>query len=912
MSLRLNTTNFPPVANNDTFTTTEDTPISLNLLANDSDLDTNDTLIISAVDTANTQGTVQINPDNTVTYTPATAFQSLAVGESITDQFTYTLDDGNNHTATAIVSVTVNGINDNPIANNDTATTDEDTATTIAVLDNDSDIENDTVIVSGVDTNTTQGSVIVNANGTITYNPNTAFQDLGAGETATDTFTYTITDGNQGTHTATVTVTLTGVNDAPILSTINKLGNEDTAISFSQTDFSNAFSDVESDNPSQIKIQSLPDAGILTLNGIAVTAGQTVAIADVNSLSFTPNPNFNGTTSFGWNASDGTTYGAGETVNITVNPVNDAPVAQNDSVTTAADTAIGLNLLSNDSDADNDSLIISNLGWGTGGLGTKPLQNIWGTVSQNADGTIIYTPNPDFQSLAVGETVTDTFEYTISDGNGGTDTANVTITLTGVNDVPIAVDDSATTSENGAITLNLLTNDSDVDDSDTLSISSIDTTQTQGSVTLNTDGTVTYNPGTAFQSLVAGETATDTFSYSLSDGNGGSDTAVVTVTVTGIDEPDIPVFFSDATNFAVGDNPYGEGMGIADFNLDGNLDIAVANLSSNNVSVLLGNGNGSFSPANNFGISNNPFSVAVGDFNGDEKPDFAVTRTIDGKVSVRLGDGAGGFSSAGDFNVGTNPHQVVVGDFNSDNKLDLAVANWGSKNVSVLLGNGLGGFSGATNFGVGTNPRQVAVADFNSDSHPDIVVSNWGSNTVSVLLGNGSGNFSPATNFTVGTHPGSVAVGDFNADNQLDLAVANIGSNNVSILLGNGSGGFGVATHFAAGTGPRDITVADFNADGKLDIATTNQDANTVSILLGNGLGNFSETLQLDVGSNPIGMNIGDFNNDSKPDLAVANFGSDTVSIILNTSNFPPIAQNDTITTDENTPLIFNPLTNDQ
>ncbi|MEQ9236054.1 Ig-like domain-containing protein [Coleofasciculus sp. E2-BRE-01] len=231
-NLRLNTTNFPPVANNDTFTTDEDTPISLNLLANDSDLDTNDTLTISAVDTTNTQGIVQINSDGTVTYTPATAFQSLGVGESATDQFTYTLDDGNNHTATAIVSVTVNGINDIPIANNDTTTTDEDTATTIAVLDNDSDIENDTVIVSGVDTTNTQGNVTVNADGTITYNPNTAFQDLGAGETSTDTFNYTITDGNQGTNTATVTVTITGVNDAPVAQNDSVTTPADTAIGF--------------------------------------------------------------------------------------------------------------------------------------------------------------------------------------------------------------------------------------------------------------------------------------------------------------------------------------------------------------------------------------------------------------------------------------------------------------------------------------------------------------------------------------------------------------------------------------------------------------------------------------------------------------------------------------------------------
>ncbi|MEQ8960121.1 MAG: Ig-like domain-containing protein, partial [Coleofasciculus sp. C2-GNP5-27] len=629
---------------------------------------------------------------------------------------------------------------------------------------------------------------------------------------------------------------------------------------------------------------------------------QIVTIADVNTLSFTPNANFYGTTSFGWNASDGTTFGAGEIVKITINPVNDAPVAQTDTITAPADTAIVLNVLANDSDADNNSLILESL----------ETQNTLGTVTQNADGTITYTPHPDFQSLAVAETVTDTFDYTISDGNGGTDTANVTITVTGVNDVPIALDDSAITSENGAITIDILNNDSDPDNSDNLSIASIDTTQTQGSVTLNSDGTVIYNPGTAFQSLVAGETATDTFSYTVSDGNGGSDTGVVTVTVAGLDPPAIPVSFSDATNFAVGDSPRGLGIGITDFNLDDNLDIVVANQDSDNISVLFGNGDGSFSAASNLGAGNYPLSVAVGDFNNDGKPDFAVATHVDNKVSEQLGDGAGDFSAASKFTVGTNPAQIIVEDFNLDNNLDLAVTNWTSNNISILLGNGFGGFSAAKNFGVGTKPWGTAVGDFNGDSYPDLVVSNHTSHTVSVLLGNGSGDFSTATHFGVGMNPGGTAVGDFNGDSQLDLAVANFGSNNVSVLLGNGSGGFGTTTYFDVGIAPSDLTLGDFNADGKLDLVTANYSSNNVSVLLGNGLGHFSNAIELDVGSCSYGVEIGDFNNDSKPDLVVANYNSDNVSILLNTSNFPPITQNDTITTDENTPLLFNPLTNDQ
>ena len=190
-------------------------------------------------------------------------------------------------------------------------------------------------------------------------------------------------------------------------------------------------------------------------------------------------------------------------------------------------------------------------------------------------------------------------------------------------------------------------------------------------------------------------------------------------------------------------------------------------------------------PRTNFGVGTSPVSVAVGDFNGDGKQDLAVANYSfsAGKVSILLGDGAGSFSAANNFPVGSFPRSVAVGDFNGDGKQDLAAANNGSNNVSILLGDGAGNFSAATTFGAGSNPWSVAVGDFNGDGKQDLAVANWGSSNVSIFLGDGTGSFSAATNFAVGGGPFSVAVGDFNGDGKQDLAVANSQSDNVSILL---------------------------------------------------------------------------------------------------------------------------------
>jgi uncharacterized protein (TIGR03437 family) len=274
------------------------------------------------------------------------------------------------------------------------------------------------------------------------------------------------------------------------------------------------------------------------------------------------------------------------------------------------------------------------------------------------------------------------------------------------------------------------------------------------------------------QDLVVANQGDNTITVLLNDGNGWVKPTVITL-----------------GPFPGGISPDFVAMG--DFNGDGIVDLAIANRDSNNVTVLLGQGNGMFTPAaaSPFAVGNSPSCIAVGDFNGDGKPDLAITNELDNTVTILLGDGLGGFhqASASPFPVGLNPSFIVTADFNGDGNLDLAVADLNSNNLTVLLGNGNSGFKPAPGspVSVGTNPISIAVADFNLDTIPDLAVANYGSNNVTVLLGNGSGGFKPGTGspFTVGAGPRSVAVGDFNADGVPDLVIADSGSGDVTVLL---------------------------------------------------------------------------------------------------------------------------------
>ncbi len=283
---------------------------------------------------------------------------------------------------------------------------------------------------------------------------------------------------------------------------------------------------------------------------------------------------------------------------------------------------------------------------------------------------------------------------------------------------------------------------------------------------------------------------------------------------------------------------------VGDFNGDGKVDLAVTNLFGNNVMVFLGNGNGTFAIPLTVSAGLAPSGIAAADLNGDGKVDLVVTNQSVGganpvvgqTVSVLLGNGNGTFQPAVPYATGSSPCDVAIADLDGNGTLDLVVANCNStttKNVSVLFGNGNGTFGPALSLITGWDPSAVAIADTNGNGKPDLVVTNSGFGEVSVVLGNGNGTFAAAATFTAVNVPLRVVVGDFNADGKLDLAVIDLNTNNVTVFPGDGDGtSFAAPMTFAVGVVPQDIGTADFNGDGKPDLVASNGASNTVSVLL--------------------------------------------------------------------------------
>jgi hypothetical protein len=342
----------------------------------------------------------------------------------------------------------------------------------------------------------------------------------------------------------------------------------------------------------------------------------------------------------------------------------------------------------------------------------------------------------------------------------------------------------------------------------------------------------------------------------------------------------------------------------ADFDGDGNLDLAVTSL--DRVLVLLGDGTGGFGDAPDVMLGAE--AVAAGDLDGDAVADLAVpnerrnnqSRELIFDVSVLRGLGNGSFGNERRFAVGTRPAAIIIADLNGDARPDLVTANEESHDVSVLLGTGGGDFASERRFSVGWQPVSVAVADLNDDGIDDLVTANNNSDDVSVLLGTGGGEFEAESRHSVGfgltASPASVAVGDLDADGHPDLVTANeisllpaSSGGFVSILMGNGDGSFADAWAWYVGGNPASVVVADLNGDGALDLATANPRSDDVWVLRGNGDGTFFPIDQrFPVGQWPLALLAEDFDGDNGLDLVVANSLSRNISVLSAMQTQPP------------------------
>ncbi|MBV2134750.1 tandem-95 repeat protein, partial [Pseudomonas sp. MAP12] len=423
--------NDAPVAVDDAVTVTEDVPFtsSIELDANDSDLDGDSLSVVAGTFTTAQGGTLVLAADGSYSYTPAANFHG-------TDSVDYTVTDGS-LSDIGTLTITVTPVNDAPVAVDDAVTVTEDVPfSSVIQLDaNDSDLDGDSLsVIAGTFTTAQGGTLVLAADGSYTYTPAANFH-------GTDSVDYTVTDGSLS-DVGTLTLTVSPVNDAPVAVDDAVTVTEDVPFSsVIQLDAND--SDLDGDSLSVV-------AGTFT-----TVKGGTLVLAADGSYTYTPAANFHGTDSVDYTVTDGSLSDVG-TLTLTVSPVNDAPVAVNDTLAATEDTAVtytAAQLLGNDSDVDGDSLSIASVTSGAGG-----------TAVLNADGTVTFTPNAHFNGVA-------DFTYTVTDGKLTSNTATVTVNVAAVNDAPVAVDDAASTAEDSVLTgsVELDANDSDLD-GDSLSV----------------------------------------------------------------------------------------------------------------------------------------------------------------------------------------------------------------------------------------------------------------------------------------------------------------------------------------------------------------------------------------------------------------------------------------------------------
>ena len=330
-------------------------------------------------------------------------------------------------------------------------------------------------------------------------------------------------------------------------------------------------------------------------------------------------------------------------------------------------------------------------------------------------------------------------------------------------------------------------------------------------------------------------------------------------------------------------HPGARGIAAADFDRNGWIDVAHANIGRNSVTVLLNRGDGSLVRSVDVPVGTGPFDLATGDFDRDGVPDLAVTNADAHTVSILRGRGTGAFART-DIPAPRGPRGIHAADVNRDGRLDLVVSGWEAGSVAVLSGNGSGGFSAGPALGGLVRPQGVAVADFNRDGFRDIAVAH--ADGVRVFSGSAGGAF------TGRSIPGAsglnvLATADLDRDGSIDIAAASTAANRVAVFL-NGGSGLRLDSTYPTGASPRDIVIADLNHDGMPDLATANRTAGTVSVLRGYGPapGTFQPATDYDAGGGSRTLVADDLDRDGRTDLATGNEFASTFSVLLNATSF--------------------------
>jgi VCBS repeat-containing protein len=502
--------NDAPVANADADTTNEDGAVTFDLTGNDSDVDEGDELTILAVDPAGLKGTATKTSDTEITYDPNDAFEHLGVGASATETFAYTTSDGNGGTDTASVTVTVTGVNDAPIIDSGGRSSGSVTLSPgQTALTNTLTVE--------------QWAYSVYGDG----KPSLSSLQAKASDTSGDDYYSTTTNVIDFTDDPTgFPGEIEGSSPWPAAAANGATGQDGINNNF----FSRITANILITEASDYTFQTWNDDGVYLL---------------VNNQLIINDPTLHGEARFrgSINLEPGNyplelyffENGGQASLELTFKKgLANAPGAFQHLAADAFDSGT---LQFSDVDLiDSHTISVTAIGTVQGNLIATVDQDTTGTGTGGAVSWDYQISNDAHQSLAAGDTAVESFTVSLSDGKGGVDTRQVNITITGGNDAPVANDDVASTTENGPVTFDVVAgSDTDVDDGDTLTVSAVDVTGIQGTVSFS--GTeITYDPNGAFESLGATDSTTETFSYTASDGNGGTDTASVTVTINGVND----------------------------------------------------------------------------------------------------------------------------------------------------------------------------------------------------------------------------------------------------------------------------------------------------------------------------------------------------------------------------------------